>query len=508
AGFFDRLPGRRRPEWYAASDPPGRPLGSGGGTAHLLTQAWRDTSQQPFAKWLETSRKLIIHGGGQSRRLPAYAPPGKLMMPLPVFRWTRGQRIDQTLLDLQTPDYERVLAHAPVGYRVMITSGDVLLRFSRELPSFPEVDVLGLGMWVAPEVAKDFGVFFSPRQNPQEIAFFLQKPSIARIRELNTEYFPLVDTGMWLLSARAVRVLFELCGWDPDRESFPDGVPATYDLYAQFGLALGTRAHAPHPRIAELSAAVIPLPRAEFYHLGTSRQLVETVSRIQSLELDESKIGLMGARQYPSQFLQNCRFTYPLSLDTNHTLWVENSVVPTSWHLASEHVLTGVPDNDWSLRLERGVCLDIVLVDQRGYALRVYGLDDPFRGPMGDPATRWLGQSVGQWFERRDLNLARAGIAPETDIQSAPLFPVEPSGQIDPEFLAWLFTAQPAAAANARFADAWCKMERLSAADLCQRINLERYFNVQAQRRRECVLPMMRNARFSVFYKLDLEATA
>ena len=39
-------------------------------------------------------------GGGQSRRLPAYAPAGKLLMPIPVFRWSRGQRLDQTLLDL------------------------------------------------------------------------------------------------------------------------------------------------------------------------------------------------------------------------------------------------------------------------------------------------------------------------------------------------------------------------------------------------------------------------
>ena len=33
-------------------------------------------------------------------------------MPIPVFRWSRGQRLDQSLLDLQLPDYQRVLAHA------------------------------------------------------------------------------------------------------------------------------------------------------------------------------------------------------------------------------------------------------------------------------------------------------------------------------------------------------------------------------------------------------------
>jgi hypothetical protein len=53
-----------------------------------------------------------------------------------------------------------------------------------------------------------------------------------------------------------------------------------------------------------------------------------------------------------------------LRREGNHTLWVENSVVPASWRLASEHVLTGVPDNDWPLQLNPGVCLDFVPVGE------------------------------------------------------------------------------------------------------------------------------------------------
>ncbi|MEI6786815.1 MAG: L-fucokinase, partial [Verrucomicrobiota bacterium] len=207
---FEFLEGRQQPEWFASSDPINRPLGSGGGTANLLVEAWRATApDKTFSEWLHQSRKLILHGGGQSRRLPAYAATGKLLMPIPVFRWARGQRLDQCLLDLQLPDYERVLAHAGSRTAVMITSGDVLLRFPDELPPFPEVDVLGLGMWVAPETAKDFGVFFSPRQRPTELEFFLQKPTSEQIRALAENFLSLVDTGMWLLSERAVGVLLE-----------------------------------------------------------------------------------------------------------------------------------------------------------------------------------------------------------------------------------------------------------------------------------------------------------
>ena len=62
-----------------------------------------------FADWLGREKRLLLHAGGQSRRLPAYAASGKSLTPIPVFRWARGQRIDQTLLDLQVPLYEKML---------------------------------------------------------------------------------------------------------------------------------------------------------------------------------------------------------------------------------------------------------------------------------------------------------------------------------------------------------------------------------------------------------------
>jgi len=109
AAEFEALAGRQCPGWFATCDPPGQPLGSGGGTANLLAEAWRATAPgESFDNWLRQSRKLILHAGGLSRRLPAYAPAGKLLMPIPVFRWSRGQRLDQTLLDLTPAEWFHV----------------------------------------------------------------------------------------------------------------------------------------------------------------------------------------------------------------------------------------------------------------------------------------------------------------------------------------------------------------------------------------------------------------
>ena len=502
---FETLEGRRRPEWFVTSDPAGHPLGSGGGTANLLAEAWRATAPaQSFTDWLRQGRKLILHAGGLSRRLPAYAPMGKLLMPIPVFRWSRGQRLDQSLLDLQLADYQRVLAHAGPRTAALITSGDVLLRFARELPPFPEVDVLGLGMRVAPEKAEDFGVFFSPRGQPTELAFFLQKPAASKIRELAENYLCLVDTGMWLLSERAVRVLMERCGWEAS--GFGGGTARRYELYAEFGLALGKSPTAQDAAVNALTCAVIPLPEAQFYHFGTNGQMIESVSALQNLVLDEAKIGRTGARQQPDQVTQNSRFDVALRREGNHALWVENSIVPSGWHLASQHVLTGVPENDWTLRLPAGVCLDFVPIGQDQFCVRAYGFGDTFSGPLGNAATRWLDRTAGEWFNARGLKPEDCGIDPHADIQSCPLFPVLAEGGIEPAFVEWLFATAPGPETS--FARRWRELPRLSAQQIPEQVNLRRLYEQRTRLRRACLLPMLRNFRWSVFFRLDLEATA
>ena len=292
AEAFARLENKAAPDWFSAADPANSKLGSGGGVAHLLHTAWTNNSASTnFSDWLDESKKLLLMAGGQSRRLPAYAAVGKILLPFKALRGVPGQRLDQTLLDVQLPAYRRVLNHAPDCHRVLVTSGDVLLRFGQSLPNFPAVDVLGLGMWVKPEVATDFGVFFSRRDTPTELEFFLQKPSVAEIQMRSAEHCYLVDTGMWLLSKRAVDVIFRSCGWKDGK--FPLGHPDFYELYAGMGLALGKNPTEPHEQANQLTCAVVALPDAEFYHLGTGRQLIESVSALENREQSRSQPGWM-----------------------------------------------------------------------------------------------------------------------------------------------------------------------------------------------------------------------
>ena len=219
---FHDVTGLPRDEFFCSCDPVGHRLGSGGGTAWLLYQAWLTEegassssapadgqNNQQFLSWLKKSPRLIIHAGGQSRRLPAYAVSGKILTPIPVFRWERGQRLSQTLLDLQLPLYERMLAQAPKRLTTMIVSGDVYIRAAERIGAVPDADVVCYGLWLDASIAKNHGVFVSDRRTPNVLKCMLQKPSVERLSELLKDHFYLTDIGIWLLSDRAVQLLMK-----------------------------------------------------------------------------------------------------------------------------------------------------------------------------------------------------------------------------------------------------------------------------------------------------------
>lgn len=488
---------------FSTFDPPGRQLGSGGGTAYVLEQAWRASGEQDFSGWLDKSGKLIIHGGGESRRLPPYAAAGKLFIPVPVFRWALGQRLDQTLLDVAEPTLQQLAQSASGHARVMVASGDVLVRPNGPLPEIPEADVVFFGLWVKPEEAQHFGVMFCDPNQPEKLITFLQKPSPGLIRDKSREHAFLVDVGIWLLSDRAVACLMRKSGWDAERQAFADGFPDTYDLYGRWALSLGTDPIEQDPDVGLLTTAVVPLMDAEFYHFGTANDMMQSLYDLQNIVADQSKLGPVPSLAQPRQFIQNSDFRAPVRREENHSLWVENSYVPATWRIAAENILTGVPENDWTLELEDGVCLDFVPVDD-DMALRVYGYTDGFRGSVGASATRWINRPLNEWLERRGLTLETSGIAADTDLQMAPLFPV--MDVFDGGFVKWMFAAEPEHSDTWR--KTWLEAPRLSARQLGQDANLERVYERRNALRQSALPVMARHAEHSVFYKLDLEAVA
>ena len=185
--FFYDIEKADRDEWFCTSDPIGSKLGSGGGTAWLLEACKQHIApDKDFLEWLREEKRILLHAGGQSRRLPGYAPSGKILTPIPVFRWARGQRLEQNLLSLQLPLYEQIMEKAPASLRTLIASGDVYIRAGQPLQDIPDVDVVCYGLWVDPNLAKNHGVFVSSRSNPDKLDFMLQKPSVEELGKLGS----------------------------------------------------------------------------------------------------------------------------------------------------------------------------------------------------------------------------------------------------------------------------------------------------------------------------------
>ena len=480
---------------FATFDPPNSQLGSGGGTAYLLEQAWVANGEPSFLNWLQADNKLLVHSGGESRRLPAYAACGKSFMPVPALRWKYGQRLDQNLLDMQEP-FLRKVASASEKPRVLVASGDVLL--DGKIDSLPDADVVLLGMWTTPEDAEHFGVFFCEQNHPEHLIKFLQKPAPEITRNLSRSHLFMVDVGVWLLSERAVDCLMKKCGWDADAQAFKGGLPETYDLYGEWALHLGSDPEVADDEVSGLSVAVVPVENGEFYHFGRSGDIIESSYRLQNKVMDQTRLGA-ATKSQPNQFVLNSLFNARRD-EENNQLWIENSVVPQTWDLTHRHVITNVPENDWALSLAEGRCLDIVPVGDDQFAIRCYGFDDAFRGPIGDDATRWMGASVSSWLEKRDLSLD------ESDLQLAPLFPMFGTDELSGDFIQWMLDENPAP--NSDFSNLWKNSPRLSAREIGQQANLKRLTDQRRDLRNRILPVMVRHGANSLFYKLDISRAA
>lgn len=487
---FHDISGHDREEYFCTCDPVGSKLGSGGGTAWLLQKA----DEAGFNT--EGDKRILIHAGGQSRRLPGYASSGKVLTPIPVFRWTRGQRIDQTLLDLQIPLYEDIMHKAPASLRTLIVSGDVLLRATEPLQDIPEVDVVCYGLWADPILCSHHGTFLMNRQAPDRLDFMLQKPSTEEQARLMATHFTLMDIGVWILSDRALRLLIA-------RSTAPDGSISYYDLYSTFGCCLGAHPSQHDPEIAGLSVSILPLPGGEFYHFGTTPELLSSTLSIQNLVKDQRHILQRHVKRHPSIFTQNCKIANRPS-EHNHNVWVENSVISAGWTLTNRNVITGVPDNDWQVKVPEGICVDIVPIADNQWAVRPYGWDDPFRGSLSDPATHYLEQTFAEWVNTHRATHAHLLDTPDTDIQSAPLFPVVNTVKAAGQWLEWMISGGngdgtvPATPATTF----------LSADELSAKANLRRLFDQRRQLQQKSLPLLAHNWQKSVFYQTNLRAVA
>lgn len=465
-GWFHDITGHPKSEWFCTNDPIDHKLGSGGGTTWLLTQAYENemahsdaNNQKTFDEWLSSEKRLLLHAGGQSRRLPAYAPSGKVLTPVPVFRWERGQRLSQDLLSLQIPLYKKIMDAAPSSLHTMIVSGDVLIRTTQPLQPIPEADVVCYGLWLGPEIAKNHGVFVSSCDTPSVLKCMLQKPSPATLGTIQKDHYYLTDIGIWLLSDKAVKVLRSHKG--------------EYDLYSEFGGAMGTEPTLNDEAVKELKVAILPLSGGEFYHFGTSHELLSSTLAIQNLVNDQRLIMHHSRKPHPCIFIQNS-ITKKAVDSSNEEVWIENSYISEGWSISQKNIITGVPKNNWNITLAPGQCIDIVPMGETQYVVRPYGFNDRFAG----------------------------------EEQQRPQFPIVDNIDEAGLVLRYMLNQETEGEDKGKGKAIFEKAQKISAEQISATANLRRLFEQRREFRKHNWSALADNYEHSVFYQLDLNDAA
>lgn len=299
-------------------DPEGKRVGSGGATFHVLkylaeqgigirenaaeksAEALPEHGEEDLSAIFRGKRILVIHSGGDSKRVPQYSVCGKLFSPVP--RELPDGRAS-TLFDEFMISMAGVAGRIPEG--MLVLSGDVLLLFNPLQIDAQFHGAAAISMKESVSVGKEHGVFLN--NGSDMVGRFLHKQPEEALRQLgavNDKECVDLDTGAVLLDAELLGALFGLIstGGCVDDEKYARFVNdrARISFYGDFLYPLATdstldqyyREAAEGEQNQELhecrtqiwqalhgfSLKLICLSPAKFIHFGTTGELLELMT--------------------------------------------------------------------------------------------------------------------------------------------------------------------------------------------------------------------------------------
>jgi galactokinase/mevalonate kinase-like predicted kinase len=492
------------------ADPGGRRVGSGGSTIHCLLQVLnlelaagrRNGAQSDREGWagiFGRLRILIVHAGGDSRRLPPYGPCGKIFVPVPG--GSEGP-LGTTVFDRLIPTYFRLPKPPSGGGQVVVASGDVLLDFDAASVKFAEKGVTGVGALVLPDLAKNHGVYC--REEGGEVRLFLQKPSpVKQVRfgAVNAHGQTVLDIGILNFSPEAVIRLLELCdvgksgkGRGPLRwRGTVAGAieSAGLDIYREFCCALGRDArredylrqvreagsavradvlHALYRGLRPLPFRVHVVPRFRFLHFGTLRELIDSGRNLLDSETAEPARG-------PGIVINST--VRGSGMVSGKDAWIEGCRIDAPLKLAGDNVVVGL-DIESPLALPRGGALDILEGKGRdgrhGWFVRAFETEDVFH-LAADKGARLCGLALPEWLSvmgasRSDVWQGTRPAGGRT-VWNGRFFPFVGDAR---EYREWLWLLEPKKASPSQKA-MWLSAERHSLEDMAVRADLDAFYS-------------------------------
>ena len=421
-------------------DPEGKRVGSGGATFQVLKYlAEQAPGEDPFTG----KRILVIHSGGDSRRVPQYSALGKLFSPVPR-KLPNG--FASTLFD------EFVIAMSGVPSRIregmLVLSGDVLLLFNPLQIDFQYRGAAAISIQEEVAVGKEHGVFLDDGNG--FVGRFLHKQTEEMLRRagaVNAREHVNLDTGAVIFDASLLHALYSLISTDgrTDEAKYREFVneEARISFYGDFLYPLAGQASFDgycreaaegtlngklltcrkklwdvlHP----FSMKLICLSPAEFIHFGTTRELLRLVT---------ADIADYGFLDWKRQVMTTAKEDAPYAA---HRAYVgKRAEVSDGAYLENcyilEHTAVGAGSIVSNLKLRNEtvgpnmVLHGLPLRDGR-FVVRVYGVEDNPKAKYGQNAA-FLGTTLERFLSVNGLGQEDLWQEEELSLWFARLYPV------------------------------------------------------------------------------------
>ncbi len=474
-------------------DPEERRVGSGGSTLHCLLSilneeqsrgGYQYKSENEWEKVFKDLRILIIHAGGDSKRLPPYGPCGKIFVPIPG---ETDRALGLTILDRLLPIY-LALPPTPGKGQVIITTGDVLLDFDPSSLIFDHPGITAVGCFADSRLSQNHGVFSADSNG--RVQKFFQKPSLRQLKNegvVNQDGQAILDIGIMNLDEGASVSLLSLCEPIHDSNGRLVWSGKVAEAIESFGLdfflevccALGSEAtllsynqtlkeqksewpESLHEhlfsRLAPISFRVEFLARCEFLHFGTLHQLIQSGNDLVSLDC--------GIYRRDSRLEINNQITEKGHLEGSKS-WIEGCRINARLILGGKNVLVGVDVNE-DLTLPEDLCLDVFegknRQDMTVWFVRLFGANDLFNSSLSEKGT-FCNLPVIEWITLMGTTPEQLWSNPEESSKTIWEGRFFPAVESPSDFIKWLWLFQPANATKEQ-KEIWESADRYSLAEI------------------------------------------
>ena len=432
-----------RTKYLVLPDPDGKRVGSGGATLNVL-KAIAEREQKDDANFFKGLRVLVIHSGGDSKRIPQYSTCGKLFSPVPRVL-PNGQA--STLFDEFMVTTSMIPGRMQEGMLVM--SGDVLLLFNALQIDTQFNGAAAISIKEDVDTGKNHGVFLGDEK--ENVKKFLHKQTVETLTELgavNRQHQVDLDTGAILMDSSMLESLYSLISTENkvDDAKFDEFVneKARISFYGDFLYPLACdstledyKKEAPEGEMCDellscrekiwevlkdYQLKLICLSPAEFIHFGTTRELrklvTETVDDYTFLGWEH--VVCANRRQEEGTYALHNAFVQK-DVKIGDGAYVENAYLAKGVVVEEKAVVSGlqIPEN---CVLRKNVVYHGLKLQNGKFVVRVYGVDDNPKGTL-EKDDKFLHTSLQAFMKAYDLKTEDIWEGKDHSLWTAKIYP-------------------------------------------------------------------------------------